>query len=131
MVIDNNGNIVVVGASASDADFNVVVWRVKPSGVLDDSFGNGGFMLINDTAGIGDDIGRSIVLDASGNIWLSGESYNGLDYDMVIWRLEKDGQFDPVNGVGEQFIYSTPGDDRGFALVVDATGKIYKYSAHE
>jgi len=59
------------------------------SGVLDSTFGGRGYVVHNNAAGgNGNDRGKSIYVDSSGKIYVTGESYNGSNYDMVIWRYK-------------------------------------------
>ncbi len=88
---DSNGKILVTGYSTNSSDKVVmVIWRYNADGMLDTTFNNSGFVMSNKAAGGTSsnnyDRGNSITTDADGNILVTGKSYNGTDYDMVIWR---------------------------------------------
>jgi hypothetical protein len=58
-------------------------------GVLDSTFGTNGLITHHNAAGgNGDDGGGGIVRDGSGNLYISGESFNGTNADMVIWKIK-------------------------------------------
>lgn len=116
---------------------------------LDNTFGDDvnpadgtpdGFAMDHDAAGgNGWDYGSSIALDASGKIYVAGYSENAaLDFDMTLWRFTAAGALDdtfgpdinPADGTQDGFVVHDSaaggnGDDYGYAVTLDATGKIY------
>ena len=87
--------------------------------------------LVQDDSAAGgaqDDRGEDIVLDASGRILVAGESWNGFNFDMVIWRFESDGTPDVSFGTGGIVIDDGAAggflDDYGYGIALDSNGKI-------
>jgi len=113
----------------------MVIWRYNSNGTMDTSFGRGGIVVHNNTAlGNGDDKGNSIYVDKYGKIYVTGYSWNGKDYDMVIWRYNSDGTFDRAFSTREFgrdgiVIHNNAaggnGNDHGNSIYVDSDGKIY------
>ena len=128
MVVDNSGNIVLTGGSVNSSNnYDMVIWRLTPTGKLDSAFGpSGQGYFVHNNAGGGDDmdIGRSTNIDTQGKILVVGESNNGLDYDMIIWRYDpatnsldsnfaNGGVFSHHNAAGGN------GNDRAFSVVAN------------
>ena len=85
--LDGSGNIYVTGYSVNSAgDEDMVIWKYDSTGTLDSTFGTGGIVVRDESAG-GDDHGYGIDLDGSGNLYVTGysEQNNG---DMVIWNYK-------------------------------------------
>jgi uncharacterized delta-60 repeat protein len=100
------------------------------NGTLDSSFGNNGIVVHGNAAGgNGVDVGNSIYVDSTGKIYVTGYSYNGRDFDMVIWRYNSNGTLDTsFNGTGIVVYHNAAGGngvDVGNSIYVDSTGKIY------
>ena len=130
IVLDDSGNIYVAGYSSGSSGNDMVIWKYSPAGVLDSSFGSGGIVSNNNAAGgNGNDFGYSIVLDASGNIFVTGESHNGSNADMVIWKYTPAGVLDSSFGnsgiVTHGGAAGGNGDDRGASIVLESSGSIY------
>ncbi len=105
--IDANGNIVVTGNSFNAAgNRDMVTWRFLPNGMLDPAFGGGTGFIVHGNAAGGNvfDAGFNIACDANGNILVTGQSFNGADNDMVVWRLLPNGMLDPAFGGGTGFV---------------------------
>jgi uncharacterized delta-60 repeat protein len=96
IVVDGSHNVLAAGFSrnGTNGDDDMVVWRYTSAGLLDTTFGGDlnadgtpdGFIVYRNVVGGGNDWGRDIVLDADGNILVTGSSNNGSDSDMAIWR---------------------------------------------
>ena len=138
LTLDSSGNIYVTGYSNNGTNKDMVIWRYTSNGVLDTSFGasnpapgcSPGGCIINDNAagGItGDDEGKSITLDSSENIYVTGSSDNGAnDADMVIWRYTSNGVLDPTfaGGDGIAVDNNTGDSERGSSIILDNSGNI-------
>jgi uncharacterized delta-60 repeat protein len=119
LALDNSGNVIVTGTSYDGGQSNyltvkydgngVELWRATMNGALN-----------------GDDEAYAIAVDASGNVYVTGSSFNGSAYDFghvldyvtvkyspagaELWRKSMSG---PARGV-----------DRPYAMAVDAGGNI-------
>ncbi|MFH1829208.1 MAG: delta-60 repeat domain-containing protein [Pseudomonadota bacterium] len=132
ITIDSNGKILVAGDSGNLAgNLDMVIWRYNTNGTLDPAFDFDGIVTHN-ALGIGDGWGYSITTDANNKILVAGKSWNGSDYDMVIWRFNQDGTIDttfnasgPIKGmVVSHNAAGGSGDDAGNSIVIDSNGKI-------
>jgi uncharacterized delta-60 repeat protein len=126
--VDNNGKIYVTGYSMnSSGNEDMVIWRYNSNGSLDTSFNGKGIVVHHNAAGgNGNDVGNSIYVDSNGRIYVTGFSYNGNDYDMVIWRYNSNGSLDTsFNSTGIVVYHNTASNDGGDSIYVDRTGKIY------
>jgi uncharacterized delta-60 repeat protein len=78
----------------------------------------------------GDDVGKSIYVDSSGKIYVTGYSWNsrGGNTEMVFWRYNRDGSLDKTfdgDGIVVYDIYAYAVEDVGNSIYVDSEGKIY------
>jgi uncharacterized delta-60 repeat protein len=87
IILHASGNIYVTGYSVNSiGDEDMVIWKYDSTGTLDSTFGTGGIIVRDESAG-GNDHGYGIDLDGSGNLYVTGysEQNNG---DMVIWNYK-------------------------------------------
>ena len=122
---DSIGRILVTGYSTnSSGDTDMVIWRYTSTGALDATFGTGGIVVHNNAAGgsNGNDYGTSMVTDASGKIFVTGSSWNGSNYDMVIWRYTSTGALDASFGTGGIVVHNNAaggsGNDYGLSIIL-------------
>ena len=118
-----DGKIVAVGGyfpTSNTSDFAVV--RYLPSGLLDPSFGTGGFVH-TDIPFSGE--AASVVIQPDGKIVALGSTYDGVQYDMVMVRYDTFGALDPTFGSGG-IVVSNLGPGAGFAwkLLRQPDGKL-------
>jgi uncharacterized delta-60 repeat protein len=111
-------------------NWNMVIWRYNADGTPDPSFGVDGIVVHDGAAGgRGNDEGYDLTIDAAGKILVAGRSNNASgNYDMVIWRYNPDGTLDPSFGVDGIVVHNGAaggnGDDYGYAVTVNAAGRI-------
>ena len=147
IIIDSNSKILVAGGSTGSWS-DMTIWRYNSDGTLDTTFGDDvnpadgtpdGIVFLHDTGGGNlDDWGNSIVIDANGNILVTGfSSGSSGNWDMVVWRFNSDGTLDttfggdvnPADGTPDGFVIHDNaaggnGNDSGFSIHIDANGKI-------
>ncbi|MBU0483316.1 MAG: hypothetical protein KKB30_02220 [Proteobacteria bacterium] len=132
--LDSTGRVYVTGYNRNTAgNLDMVLWRYTEDGVLDTTFGDGkGFAIHNNAAGGNDDdVSYAMALDSTERIYVTGYSRNNTgEADMVIWRYTDSGLLDPTFGNGHGFVIHNDaaggdGDDMGYDITIDATGKIY------
>ncbi len=101
-VIDADGRILLVGSTTDYQSYRLLLIRLLPDGTLDTAFGDGGVVVQNvgEVTSFGEDMGQDVVLDADGNILVSGSSYNA-DYVRrpVVVKFLPDGALDTSFGV--------------------------------
>ena len=139
--IDGNEKVYVTGQSGNDA----YVIRLNKDGSMDSGFGsnlgrdingdgntNDYGVILNNIAGGGcdwRDYGYSIVIDRSGKVYVTGDSYNGSNSDAYVIRLNEDGSMDGSFGSGGKVILSSiaggNGVDYGSSVAIDGNGKVY------
>ena len=85
LAIQSGSKIVVTGRSPNGTDYDVLVLRYNAGGGLDNNFGVNGVVTFD--MGKGNDYGGGVVIQADAKIVISGGSYNGTDYDVLMFRL--------------------------------------------
>jgi uncharacterized delta-60 repeat protein len=71
------------------------------------------------------DLGQSLTQQADGKLVLGGNSWNGVDYDFSLIRLNTDGSLDSTfDGDGKLIVPVGPGNDYGVSLTQQADGKL-------
>jgi uncharacterized delta-60 repeat protein len=100
------------------------------TGVLDTTFDGDGIVVHNNAAGGNSyDGGDSIYVDSNGKIYVTGRSWNGSNYYMVIWRYNSDGTLDTTFDSDGIVVHNNAAGgnsyDEGNSIYVDNTGKIY------
>lgn len=143
IAIDGSGRIYVTGSSRNvNGNDDAYVIRLNKDGSMDSSFGsnlgrdingdgntNDYGVILNNIAGGGNDIGKSIAIDGSGKVYVTGDSYNGSNSDAYVIRLNEDGSMDGSFGSGGKVILSSiaggNGVDYGSSVAIDGNGKVY------
>lgn len=89
IAMDGAGGVLVSGDVWPALDSNLFLWRIKPDGVTDLSFGgNGDGVAIFDIAGGAKSFNRGYSLAVDGtNIFVGGDTGNGTDKDMTLWNF--------------------------------------------
>jgi len=115
MVLDNAGNIYITGESANGVYYDCVTIKYNSSGVEQ------WFRTFNGS-GNSTDFGKSIAIDASGNVYVAGQttSASGLrDYLVIKYNSTGIQQWvRTYNGTGNA-------NDNAFSIAVDASGNVY------
>jgi uncharacterized delta-60 repeat protein len=94
VTLDPLGNIYIAGYSINAAgNYDMIIWKYTSEANLDNTFGINGIVVHGEAAGGGGsfphDSAADIELNDSGNIFITGRSYNAAgDPDMVIWKYE-------------------------------------------
>lgn len=116
MVVDPAGNSYVVGTSWNGANFDIVTSQFDPNGNLVWNTPYNG-------PGNGYDEARAIVVDASGNVYVTGYSAGAsANYDVVTIMYNSAG----VEQWATRFNGTANGFDEGYDIAVDgATGNVY------
>jgi len=121
VVLQADGKIVVAGYTVS-ATWDFAVARYNPDGSLDMGFDGDG-KVATDYDG-GTDYGKAVVLQADGKIVLAGITYSATA-DFAVARYNPDGSLDTgFDGDGRVVTDFAGGDDRGYAIALQADGKI-------
>lgn len=118
---DNNGKIVVTGYSQGSGSMYLVVWRYNVDGTLDTSFNSQGYVVYNSG---NDDRGRNLIVNGSGNIFVTGGSWD--QYDMKVWKFTSSGVLDTVNfNPPNGYVMFDSGDQEdGRGISLDVNGNI-------
>lgn len=129
-VTATDGTIYLAGYTSNPSTgFDMALWRFTPAGVLDTTFGGGlGYATHNNAAGgIGNDMGKSLALDASGNIYVTGNSDSvSSGANMALWRYTPEGSLDTTFGSDAGFVtYDIDAYDAGMAVTLDADGNVF------
>jgi uncharacterized delta-60 repeat protein len=118
--------ILVAGATKGSSTSNwedVLLARYLPDGMLDDSFGNNGWLAT--PVGTDGDHGRAMVVQPDGKILVAGfGSFNG-ERDFIVMRYSADGALDPSFGnMGKVITDLLGGNDEAHAIALQPDGKI-------
>jgi len=121
IVVQPDNKVLVAGYYNTDKD--IFVLRYNEDGSLDNSFsGNGKFTY---SFGSNNEYCRGIALQDDGKIVITGGFGNGTNYDVFVIRLNSDGTFDTsFDSDGILTFALGSGDDMGYDVVIDASGKI-------
>jgi uncharacterized delta-60 repeat protein len=123
--IQQDGKIVVVGASVVNNKDDALVLRLNANGTLDGTFGLGGVVTYS---GAGDnfDYGNGVALQEDGRIVVLGATSNGTAFDILLLRYNVNGTLDTQFGTGGVVVYGDAAglNDYGYALVIQKDGKI-------
>ncbi len=130
LYVDSNGKVYVTGRSSNGSNSDMYVIRINSDGTMDNTFDSDGKVVVNSIAGgNGHDIGRSLYVDSSGKVYVTGESDNGSNWDMYVIRLNSDGSMDNTFGTnGKVVVNSIAGGnwhDDGDSVYVDSNGKVF------
>jgi uncharacterized delta-60 repeat protein len=115
IVVDPQGNIYVTGESPG------FTTRIDYVTIKYDANGNRLWVARYNGPGNGDDYARAIAVDAQGNVYVTGRSWNGTDYDYATVKYDTNGNLlwvSRYNGSGR-------GEDDARALVVDSQANVY------
>ncbi|GKS68322.1 hypothetical protein W03_03260 [Nitrosomonas sp. PY1] len=93
LALQSDGKMVAVGYTDTGSNNDVAVVRYNSDGTLDTSFG-GGDGVVTTAIGSGEDEGLAVAIQSDGKIVVSGKSWNGTDYDIVLLRYNTDGSLD-------------------------------------
>ncbi len=123
LAIQGDGKIILAGQSFNGADSDIAFVRYSTDGTLDNTFSGDGRAIV--AAGVGNDIVRSVAVQADGKIVAAGTAFNGTNNDIAVVRLEANGL--PDTSFDGDGIILTPvgtGSDVGYNVAVQPDGKI-------
>jgi uncharacterized delta-60 repeat protein len=123
LAIQSDGKLVAAGTSSNGANIDFALARYNPDGTLDNSFGNGGKIIL--PIGNNADIVRAVALQSNGKIVVSGYSNNGVNNDIALARFEINGSPDnSFNGNGKIVIPIGSGNDEAYSISIQPDNKI-------
>jgi uncharacterized delta-60 repeat protein len=125
-VVQADGKIVVAGGTwnAASTDFDFGLARYNANGTLDNTFGNGGIVVGQDTAVL--DGFNAMTIQPDGKIVAVGLYGTPPDLDILVDRFNTDGSFDTsFNSTGKVVTdLGTNDTDVGYGIVIQTDGKI-------
>lgn len=121
LVLQPDGKMVVVGQAVNtNADF--LVARYTSTGLLDNTFGNGGYKFYN--FGNLAEQAYTVALQADGKIIVAG-SVDSLSTDIALIRIRSNGVIDSTFGInGKVATALSPGYDYTTSMILQPDGKI-------
>ncbi len=102
-----DGKILVAGSAVSSTDNDFAIARYNWDGTLDYTFDFDGRLTI--PMGTSNDYLESIAVRPDGRVLLSGSVWNGVNYDMGVVSLNKNGSLDSSFGSGGKRTFSLSG----------------------
>lgn len=123
VAIQPDGKILVAGTSLISGSNQFALARYQTNGVLDTSFGVGGFVFTD--VGPQNDEAVSVLIQPDGNIVLAGYIQSGTGFDFALVRYTPTGTLDPSFGSAGKVITTLNGSDEIAAgAVLQPDGKI-------
>ncbi len=127
VAMQSDGKVVIAGYSNNEiagvANKDFLVARYDSDGSLDTSFDTDG--IATTPIGSGDEVARSVTVQADGKIVVAGSSKDGSNDDFALVRYNADGSLDTSFGVGG--IVTTPisgNNDSAYSVALQTDGKI-------
>ena len=122
-VIQPDGKIVAAGQTYDGIKTSFAVIRLNADGTLDQTFNGTGRVVV--TPSSGNALIRSVALQPDGKTVLAGVGSNGLNFDIIIARLNADGTLDTGFGMGGLLTRTVGnGNDQAYGVAVQNDGKI-------
>ena len=125
--IDKSNNIIVAGSSFNGNNKDFAIWHFKDNGLIDNSFGNSGIVILDHLASTSsDDIAYDLVLDKNENIFVVGSSKKlNSNIEIAIVKLKKDGTLDSTFGNnGKVILGNINSEDKVYSITLDKNDKI-------
>ena len=119
LAVQTDGKIVVSGHSGLMGNAEFMLLRLNSTGLLDNSFDGDG-IATTDFFG-GNDLARSMRLQADGKIILSGSSLNGTDQNFALARYNTDGSLDNTFGTGGKYVVANDGNEDAYGMAMSGT----------
>ncbi|MCK4822437.1 SBBP repeat-containing protein, partial [bacterium] len=124
IAVDASGYVYVTGTSQGDGtglDFATI--KYGPDGKLDPTWG-GGIARYHGEQGA--DMAVALALDSSGDVYVSGSSWNGSSYDIITVKYGSDGNPDTSWGTGGTARFDGGNVNyKATAMAVDVSGNVY------
>ncbi len=123
LAVQPDGKVVVAGLAYNGSNYDLVVLRYIPGGVLDIAFGTNGVIVYD--GGLNDQ-GNAMVLQSDGKIVVAGYTNNGLVDAALTLRYTASGLLDPLFSADGVATLSIPAKSReeAYAVAVQPDGKI-------
>ncbi len=119
IALQSDGKIVVAGGSYNGSNYDFAVVRYNTDGGLDSTFDNNGIIIT--VIGSGDDLAKSVTIQADGKIVVAGYTYNGPG---IVVRYNTNGSLDTTfdnDGIVTTVIGNV---SEVFSVTIQLNGKI-------
>ncbi|MBY4677661.1 DUF4347 domain-containing protein [Marinobacterium arenosum] len=123
LAVLDDGKILLAGYAFTGSKYDFALARYDSDGNLDTTFGNSG----TSTTAIGSysDLGHSVTVQSDGKILVSGESFNGSNYDFALVRYDSNGDLDTTFSTdGKLTTDFATSNDSGQSVTALSDGKI-------
>lgn len=122
-VVQADGKIIAAGYTGTPDTYQGTVVRYNTDGTLDDSFGDGGKLIIQ--IGTAKSFVQDVALQQDGKIVLGARTWNNVSGDFAVVRLNADGSLDSTFGTGGITIADSGEHDSSTSILIADDGKIY------
>jgi uncharacterized delta-60 repeat protein len=122
-----DGSYLYITGESADADwyYDYIILRYdKNSLVLDATFGVDGIVTYN-SAQYRDDVAYGIAVDLEGNIFVTGQAYDGTTQNIVTIKYDSSGAIDTTFGTEGIYTYDSGDNDYAYGIAVDYSGNVY------
>lgn len=129
MALDNSGNIFISGYADDNSSVkDIAVWKFKPDGSVDTSFGTSGKVIIDGGASNHDE-GYTVQVDSAGYIYVAGYAENNsVNRDSVLIKLDANGNlvssFASSGKYGQDNVAGGSGHDIAYHFILDYDNNI-------
>jgi uncharacterized delta-60 repeat protein len=120
VIVQSDGKIVIGGYAGDGPSFHWELARYNSNGTLDNTFGNGGEVVLNQI-GTGNEIWH-LAQQSDGKILAFGDGNSSGSFAMTVVRFNSNGSLDSAFGTAG--IATAPLDGRGFGGLVQSNGDI-------
>ena len=104
VAMDNAGRIIVAGTTDNaTSNYDYLLSRFTSDGILDTTFGGGTGFVVTDVDST-DDFASGLLLDASGNLLITGTAFDGARSRLALVRYTQAGNLDTTFGDGDGIV---------------------------
>jgi uncharacterized delta-60 repeat protein len=125
VALQEDGRVLVLGATSNGAAFDVLLLRYDPNGTPDAAFGTAGVVIYGDR-GARNDYGYALVVQGDGKIVVTGYTQGDTTDNLLVARFLPNGILDASFGAAGSVVWNGPGNgtDYGQGIALQADGKI-------
>jgi uncharacterized delta-60 repeat protein len=122
VTIQNDGKVVIVGTTNHKPTTDIILVRYSENGIIDNSFGIGGFVTTDINSSL--DVGKAVSIQQDGKIVVSGFTHAKNKFYVTLLRYKSNGDLDPTFGKSGIVATDINGRRGKMDMVIQSNGKI-------